>query len=60
MTEAERVRGVTICSGRQTEQDKNQGKCLGLRWPLTGNSNTTTNQKHAHATQEIKVRRFNL
>ncbi len=51
--------GVSLQSGRQTEREKTiEKQHLGLRWPLTGKSNTTTNQKHACAEQEVKVRRF--
>ena len=51
--------GVSLRSGRRTERDKkNRKKRLCLIWPPTGNSNTTTNQKHTHATQAVKVRRF--
>ena len=51
--------GVSLRSGRRTERDKKiEKKRLCLIWPPTGNSNTTTNQKHTHATQEVNVRRF--
>ena len=33
-------------------------KILGLRWPPTSYSNTTTNQKHVRAMQEVNVKRL--
>ena len=53
--------GVSLRSGRRTERDKKiEKKRLCLIWPPTGNSNTTTNQKHTHATQAVNVRRSDL
>ncbi len=40
------------------EIKKIKKKPLCLIWPPTGNSNTTTNQKHTHVTQAVNVRRF--
>ena len=55
-TGAERVGGVSLHSGRRTERDKKIEKNV---LALDGRrSNTTTNQKHEHATQEVKVRRL--
>jgi hypothetical protein len=50
--------GVSLRSGRRTERDKKIEKNTSLLWPPTGNSNTTTNQKHTHATQAVNVRRL--
>ena len=52
---------LVIGSVRRTERDKKiEKKPLCLIWPPTGNSNTTTNQKHTHATQAVNVRRSDL
>ena len=51
-----RVGGVSLRSGRRTERDKKNQKKMSL--PPTGNSNTTTNQKHMRVTQEVKLGRF--
>jgi hypothetical protein len=54
-----RVGGVSLRSWQRTERDKKiEKKHLCLIWPPTGNSNTTTNQKHAHTMQAVNVRRF--
>ena len=53
-----RVRGGVSSFRAANERDKKiEKKRLCLIWPPTGNSNTTTNQKHTHATQEVNVRR---
>jgi len=42
-----RMRGVSLRSGRH-RRDKKSKKNVFVLWPPTGNSNTTTNQTHAH------------
>ncbi len=46
--------------GGELNEIKNRKKRLCLIWPPTGNSNTTTNQKHTHTTQAVNVRRSDL
>ena len=43
--------------GELNEIKKRKKKHLCLIWLPTGNSNTTTNQKHMHTTQAVNVRR---
>ena len=51
--------GLSLRSGQQTERDKKiENKRLCLIWLPTGNSNTTTTQKHVHTMQEVNLRRF--
>jgi hypothetical protein len=47
-----------VPDGELNKIKKIENKRLCLIWPPTGNSNTTTNQKHMHATQEVNVTRF--
>jgi hypothetical protein len=51
-------RCLFVLGGELNEIKKIENKHLCLIWPPTGNSNTTTNQKHTHATQEVNVTRF--
>jgi hypothetical protein len=51
-------RCLFVPGGELNEIKKIENKRLCLIWPPTGNSNTTTNQKHTHATQEVNVTRF--
>jgi hypothetical protein len=49
---------MSLRSGRRTERDKKiEKKRLCFIWLPTGNSNTTTNQKHTHVMQAVNVRR---
>ena len=50
--------GCLFVPGGDLNEIKKSKKRFCLIWPPTGNSNTTTNQKHVHATQEVNVRRF--
>ena len=53
-------RCLFVPGGELNEIKKIENKRLCLIWPPTGNSNTTTNQKHTHATQAVNVRRSDL
>ncbi len=50
--------GCLFVPGGELNEMKKSEKNLFAIWPPTGNSNTTTNQKHTHAMQEVNVRRF--
>ncbi len=54
------VEGCLFVPGGELNEIKIEKKRLCLIWPPTGNSNTTTNQKHMHATQAVNVRRSDL
>jgi hypothetical protein len=41
-------------SGKSTKKKMTTKIRRGLRWPPTNENHTTTNQKHAHATKEVK------
>jgi hypothetical protein len=54
------VEGCLFVPGGELNEIKNRKKNVFALWPPTGNSNTTTNQKHTHATQAVNVRRSDL